>query len=167
MKLQQKWSKQAEKQGSPTIIKFAQKYGRQGNGQKNGNQQCLLPKKGDIQLCSNHRTISLISHPGKIMLKIIMKRLENILETEVNKTQAGFRKGRGTRDHIFNLRNIIEKFREIDEYLHICFIAYSKAFDCVIHKHLWKTLRDMGVHNNIVKLIVNLYVRLVFRQQRC
>ena len=49
------------------------------------------------------------------MLKIIMKRFENILETEVNKTQAGFRKGRGTRDHIFNLRNIIEKFREIDE----------------------------------------------------
>ena len=84
------------------------------------------------------------------MLKIIMKRLENILETEVNKTQAGFRKGRGTRDHIFNL---IEKFREIDEDLHICFIDYSKAFDCVIHKHLWKTLRDMGIHNNIVKLI--------------
>ena len=91
------------------------------------------------------------------MLKIIMKRLENILETEVNKTQAGFRKGRGTRDHIFNLRNIIEKFREIDEDLHICFIDYSKAFDCVIHKHLWKTLRDMGIHNNIVKFIVNLY----------
>ena len=117
----------------------------------------ILPKKGDLQLCSNHRTISLISHPSKIMLKIIMKRLENILETEVNKTQAGFRKGRGIRDHIFNLRNIIEKFREIDEDLHICFIDYSKAFDCVIHKHLWKTLRDMGIHNNIVKLIVNLY----------
>ena len=82
------------------------------------------------------------------MLKIIMKRLENILETEVNKTQAGFRKGRGTRDHIFNLRNIIEKFREIDEELHICFIDYSKAFNCVIHKNLWKTLRDMGIHKN-------------------
>ena len=94
------------------------------------------------------------------MLKMIMKRLENILETEVNKTQAGFRKGRGTRDHIFNLRNIIEKFREIDEELHICFIDYSKAFNCVIHKHLWKTLRDMGIHNNIVKHIVNLYAGL-------
>ena len=79
------------------------------------------------------------------------------METEVNKTQAGFRKGRGPRDHSFNLRNIIEKFREIDEDLHICFIDYSKAFDCVIHKHLWKTLRDMGIHNNIIKLIVNLY----------
>ena len=93
----------------------------------------ILLKKGDPQLCSNHRKISLISHPSKIMLKKSMKRLENILETEVNKTQAGFRKGRGTRDHIFNLRNIIEKFREIDEDLHICFIDYSKAFDCVIH----------------------------------
>ena len=91
------------------------------------------------------------------MLKIIMKRLENILETEVNKTQAGFKKGRGTRDNIFNLRNIIEKLREIDKDLHICFIDYSKAFDCVIHKPLWKTLRDMGIHNNIVKLIVNMY----------
>ena len=70
------------------------------------------------------------------------------METEVNKTQSGFRKGRGTRDHIFNLRNIIEKFREIDEDLHICYIDYSKAFDCVIHKHLWKTLRDMGIHNH-------------------
>ena len=91
------------------------------------------------------------------MLKPIMKRRENILETEVNKTQAGFRKGRRTRDHIFNLRHIFEKFREIDEDLHICFIDYSKAFDCVIHKHLWNTLRDMGIHDNIVKLIVNLY----------
>ena len=117
----------------------------------------ILPKKGDLLLCSNHRTISLISHPSKILLKIIMKRLENILETVINKTQSGFRKGRGTRDHIFNLRSIIEKFREIDEDLHICFIDYSKAFDCVIHKHLWKTLRDMGIPNNIVKLIVNLY----------
>ena len=117
----------------------------------------ILPKKGDLQLCSNHRTISLISHPSKIMLKIIMKRLENILETEVNKTKASFRKGRATRDHIFNLRNIIEKFREIDADLHICFTDYSKAFDCVIHKHLWKTLRDVGIHYNIVKLIVNLH----------
>ena len=82
-----------------------------------------------------------------------MKRLENILETEVNKTRAGFRKGRGTRDHIFNLRNIIEKFREIDEDLHICFINYSKAFNRVIHKHLCKTLRDMGIHNNTVKFM--------------
>ncbi|GFS26060.1 retrovirus-related Pol polyprotein from type-2 retrotransposable element R2DM [Elysia marginata] len=117
----------------------------------------ILTKKGDLQLCSNHRTISLICHPSKIMLKIIMKRLENILETEVSKTQTGLRKRRGTRDHIFNLRNIIEKFREIDEDVHVCFIDYSKAFDCVIHKDLWRKLRDMGIHNNIVKLIENLY----------
>ena len=89
----------------------------------------ISPKKGDLQLCSNHRTISLISHPSKIMLKIIMKRLENTLETEVNKTQAGFRKGRHKRPY-FQPRNIIEKLREIDEDLHICFIDYSKSFDC-------------------------------------
>ena len=63
-----------------------------------------IPKKGDLQQCSNYRTISLISHACKVMLKIIMKRIERKLEAEINVVQAGFRKGRGTRDHIFNLR---------------------------------------------------------------
>ena len=118
----------------------------------------ILPKKGDLKHCSNHRTISLISHASKIILKIIMKRLEAISKTEVSKTQAGFRKERGTRDHIFNLRTIIEKFREIDGNLHICFIDYSKAFDCVLHEQLWSTLKSMGVHPNITRLIEGLYI---------
>ena len=87
-----------------------------------------------------------------------MKRLENILETEVNKTQAGFRKRRGTRDHIFNLRNNIEKFREIDEDLH-CFIDYGiQKLSTVSYTNTYgKHSEIWGYNNNIVKLIVNLY----------
>ena len=68
-----------------------------------------LPKKGDLLMCSNYRTISLISHASKILLNVLLKRIENKLEEEVSNTQAGFRKNRGTRDHIFNLRMIIQK----------------------------------------------------------
>lgn len=70
-----------------------------------------------------------------------MKRLENKLEEEVSKTQAGFRKNRGTRDHIFNLRMIIQKHQEVNANLHTCFIDYSKAFDCVNHQKMWLTLQ--------------------------
>ena len=96
-----------------------------------------LPKKGDLQLCSNYRTISLISHASKILLKVIMKRMENKLEKEVSNTQAGFMKNRGTRVHIFKLKMIIQKYREVYTDLHTCIIDYSWAFDCVKHKKLW------------------------------
>ena len=79
-----------------------------------GPRQFLSPylKKGDLQQCINYRTISLISHASKILLKIIMKRLQRKLDEEINQTQAGFRQNRGTRDQIFNLRMLIEKCRE-------------------------------------------------------
>ena len=70
-----------------------------------------IPKKGDLQQCTNYRTIALISHASKILLKIIMKRLQRKLDEEINQTQAGFRQNRGTRDQIFNLRMLIEKCR--------------------------------------------------------
>ena len=117
-----------------------------------------LPKKGDLQQCSNYRTISLISHASKILLKTIMKRVENKLEEEVSNTQAGFRKNRGTRDHIFNLRMIIQKYREVNASLHTCFIDYSKAFDCVNHQAMWQTLQEMNFHPKLIDLIKSLYV---------
>ena len=117
-----------------------------------------LPKKGDLKLCSNYRTIALISHASKIMLKIIQKRIEKKLEEEINIVQAGFRPKRGTRDHIFNMRNIIEKCREYNKNLYACFIDYSKAFDCVEHKTLWQIMLDMGFPKHLVCLIENLYM---------
>ena len=116
-----------------------------------------LPKKGDPQECSNYRTISLISHASKILLKIIMKRIRNKLEIEVSRAQAGFRKGRGTRDHILNLKLLIQKCREFNSELRICFIDYSEAFDCVSHRLLWTTLTKLGFDCKIISLIRNLY----------
>ena len=91
------------------------------------------------------------------MLKVIQCRLSKKLEEEVNRTQTGFRSGRGTRDHIFNLQVIIQKCREMGKELRICFIDYSKAFDCVKHRELWNTLTEMGFGRRITSLIKGLY----------
>ena len=92
-----------------------------------------IPKKGDLKECTYYHTILLISHASKIILKIIQMRLETRLEEEVSATQAGFRKGSATRDHIFNLRMINQKCREFNNDLYMCYIDYSKSFDCVLH----------------------------------
>ena len=83
--------------------------------------------------------------------------MENKMEEEVSNTQAGFRKKRGARDHIFNLKIIIQKYREINTDLHTCFIDYSKAFDWVKHEKLWQTLQEMNFDNKIISLIKSLY----------
>ena len=116
-----------------------------------------LPKKGDMQLCSNYRTIALISHASKILLNILMKRLVTKLEREVSVTQAGYMKNRGTRDHLFNLITLIQKHNEMNIDLRICFIDYSKAFDCVSHKKMWKTLEDMNFPQKLIALLRSLY----------
>lgn len=103
-----------------------------------------LPKKGDTMECGNNRTISLIVHASKVILKIISNRIRNKMEQEVSIQQAGFRKNRGTRDQLFNLKQIIEAHREYNQELYICFIDYIKAFDKVRHKDLWKIMTKMG-----------------------
>jgi hypothetical protein len=87
------------------------------------------------------------------MLKIIQRRLEPFLEREMPVTQAGFRKGRGTRDQIANLRWLMEKAREYQKEFYLCFIDYSKAFDCVDHQKLWSVLLEMGVPKHLIILI--------------
>ena len=116
-----------------------------------------IPKKGDLQQCSNYRTISLISHASKVMLPIIIKRIERKLEAEINMIKWGFRQGRGTRDHIFNLRMIIQKCREFNQPLFTCFVNYTKAFDIVEHQQLWTVMRAMGFPKRILSLIEALY----------
>ena len=84
--------------------------------------------------CSNYRTIALISHASKVMLKILQARFQQYMNRELPDVQAGFRKGRGTRDQIANMSWIIKKAREFQKNIYFCFIDYAKAFECVDHK---------------------------------
>ena len=114
-------------------------------------------KKGNTKQCSNYRTIALISHASKVMLKILQARLQQYMNHELPDVQAGFRKGRGTRDQIANICWIIEKAREFQKNISFCFIDYAKAFDCVDHKKLWKILQVMGILDQLTCLFRNLY----------
>ena len=100
------------------------------------------PKKGNAKECSNYRTIALISHASKVMLKILQARLQQYVNYEIPDVQAGFRKGRRTRDQIANIHWIIEKEGEFQKNIYFCFIDYAKAFYYVDHHKLWKILRD-------------------------
>ena len=115
----------------------------------------LILKKGNAKECSNYHTIALISHTSKVMLKILQARLQWYLNHELPDVQAGFRKGRGTRDQIANIHWIIEKAREFQK--NICFIDYAKAFDCVDHDKLWKILKETGIPNHLTCLLKNPY----------
>ena len=92
-----------------------------------------IPKKGNAKECSNYRTIELISHASKVMLKILQARLQQYVNHEL---QACFRKGRGTRDQTANIHWIIEKARKFQKNIYFCFIDYAKAFDCGDHNRL-------------------------------
>ena len=101
--------------------------------------------KGNAKECSNYCTIALISHISKVMLKILQARLQQYVNRELPDVQAGFRKGRGTRDQITNICWIMEKAREFQKNIYFCFIYYAKAFDSVDHNKLWKILKEMGI----------------------
>ena len=100
-----------------------------------------LPKKGNLQLCQNYRTISLISHPSKVMLKIILNRLKPQAEEIIAEEQAGFRAGRSTTEQIFNLRILGEKYLQHQQNLYHVFMDFKKAFDRVWHEALWATMK--------------------------
>ena len=95
-----------------------------------------FPKKGNAKECSNYRTIALISNASKVMLKILQARPQLYVNCELPDVQAGFRKGRETRDEIANIRWIIGKAREFHKLIYFWFIDYTKAFDCVDHNKL-------------------------------
>ena len=97
-------------------------------------------------------TIALISHASKVMLKILQAKLQQYVNCELPDIQAGFRKSRGTRDQIANIRWIIEKAN-----ICFCFIDYAKAFNCVDHNKLWKILKEMGIPDHLTCLLRNLY----------
>ena len=115
-----------------------------------------IPKEGNARECSNYRTIALISHTSKVMLKILQDRRQQYVNRELPDVQAGFRKGRGTRDQIANILWIIKKAREFQKNVYFCFIDYAKAFDCVDHNKLWKIFKEMGIPNHLTCLLRNL-----------
>ena len=93
------------------------------------------------------------------MLKILQARLQQYVNCELPDVQACFRKGRGTRDQIVNIRWLIEKAREFQKNISFCFIDYAKAFDCVDHNKLWEILKEMGRPDHLICLLINLYAR--------
>ena len=112
-----------------------------------------IPKKDNAKQCANYHTIVLISHASKGMLKILQGRLQQYMYHELPDVQARFRKGRGTRDQIANIHQIIEKAREFQRNIYFCFIDYAKAFDYVDHNKLWKILKEMGIPNHLTCLL--------------
>ena len=107
------------------------------------------PRKGNAKECLIDCTIALISYASKVMLKILQARLHQDINCELPDIQAGFRKGKGTRDQIVNIHWIIKKAREFQKNTHLCFIDYAKAFDCVDHNKLWKSLKEMEIADHL------------------
>ena len=116
-----------------------------------------IPKKGNSKECSNYHTIALISRASKVMLKILQARLQQYMNHEFPDIQSGFRKGRGNRDQSANICWIIEKAREFQKNIYLCFIDYAKAFDCVHQNKLWKILKEMGMPDHLTCLLRSLY----------
>ena len=113
--------------------------------------------KGNAKECSNYCTIALTSHTSKVMLKILQARFQQYVNHELPDVQTGFRNDRGTRDEIANICWIIKKIREFQKNIYFCFIDYAKAFDCVDHNKLWKTLKEIGIPDHLTCLLRILY----------
>ena len=117
----------------------------------------LIPKKGNSKNCSNYHRIALISYASKVILKTLQVRLQHYMNCELPDIQAGFRKGRGSRDQIANISWIIEKAREFQKNIYFSFIDFAKAFDCMDHKKLWEILKEMRIPDHLTCLLRNLY----------
>ena len=116
-----------------------------------------LPKKGNPQQCQNYRTISLISHPIKVMLKVILNRLKPQAEKIIAEEQAGFRAGRSTTEQIFNLRVLCKKYLQHQQDLYHVVIDFKKAYDTVWHAALRAAMKKNNISTNLIQVIKNLY----------
>ena len=137
---------------------ICQQSGKLSSGHRTGkgqfsfqSQRKAMPKNAQSTL-----TVALISHASKVMLKILQARLQQYMNCELPDVQAGFKKGRGTRNQIANIHWIIKRAREFQEKVYFCFIDYAKAFDCVDHNKVWKILKEMGIPDHLTCLFRNL-----------
>ena len=115
-----------------------------------------FPKKGNAKECSNYHTIALTSHASKVMLKILQARLQQYVNREIPDVQAGFRKGRGTRDQIANIHWIIKKAERVPE-KHLFLLYWLCQSLCVDHHKLWEILKHMGIPDHLTCFLRNLY----------
>ena len=137
---------------------YASKFGKQQWPQNWTNVTFHSnPKKGNAKECSNYQTVALISHTSNVILKILQASLQQYVNCELSDVQAGFRKGRGTRDQMANIQWIIKKAREFQKNIYFCFIDYAKAFDSVNHNKVWKILKEMAIPDHLTCLLRNLY----------
>ena len=116
-----------------------------------------LPKKGNLQLCKNYRTIRFINHPSKVMLRVILNRRKPQAEEIIVEEQAGLRAGRSTTEQIFDLRILCEKYLQHQQNLYHVFIDLKQAFDWEWHAALWATMLKFNITENPVYGIEHLY----------
>ena len=116
-----------------------------------------LAKKGDLQICDNWRGITLLSVPSKVFCKILLGRIDEVIDNKLREEQAGFRRGRGCIDKVFAIRNIIEQYIEWKMPLYINYIDFKKAFDSVHRETLWKIVRSYGIPMKICNLMQAFY----------
>ncbi|XP_063389200.1 uncharacterized protein LOC134674985 [Cydia fagiglandana] len=147
-------------EGVNIIHTICLKVWRTGQWPEDWTESSVVPlhKKGSTRKCENYRTISLISHASKILLHILNKRLESFIARQIPQEQAGFVRGRGTREQILNIRLVIEKCREHNISAAMCFIDYAKAFDCISWKKMFEVMSEMGVPDHLTFLVQNLYL---------
>ena len=118
-----------------------------------------LPKKHGTSDCENYRTISLMSHTLKILLKILMARLRNQIRPEISEVQFGFVADKGTTNAIFTMTMLAERCIEMQKDIYLCFIDYSKAFDKVRHEDLFQMLNKLDIDGKDLRILSNLYWR--------
>ena len=118
---------------------------------------CKIPKKGNIQDCSNWRGVTLLPLASKVFSRILVNRIQAGVDKELRKEQAGFRKGRGTIEQIFILRNILEQANEWNTPVAIHFIDFEKAFDSVHRDSLWIIMKKYGIPQKLIQMVQSLY----------
>ena len=134
---------------------YASKFGKLSNSCRNGQFSFQSQRKAMPKIVQTTTELHSFSHASKVMLKILQARLQQYVNHELPDSQAGFRKGRGTRDQNANIHWIIKKSREFQK--NICSIDYTKAFDYVDHSKLWKILQEMRIPDHLTCLLRNLY----------
>ena len=136
---------------------YVSKFGKLSSGQRTGKGHFSFKcQRKAMAKNSNYRTSVLISHANKVMLKILQASLQQYVNWELSDVQAGFQRGRRTRDQIVNIRCIMKKARGFQRNIYFCFIDYAKVFDSVDHNN-WKVLKEMEIPEHLNCLLRNLY----------